>query len=141
MKCSYELLCRLLLSLLDQPVHCLGFSDHFSHLCIGRVLINDDPLLRAVRLLGYDDLHYVVFVNVELYFDLLGALRAGSNVLDPNGANFNVLRRLLVLSLKNFDEHLLLVVPGGRESFRLFEGDCDVPIDNLLHFILIPVYA
>ena len=130
-----------MLSLLDQPVHRLGFSDHFSHLCIGRVLINGDPLLRAVRLLGHGDLHYVVFVNVELYFDLLGALRAGSNVLDPNGANVNVLRRLLVLSLKNFDEHLLLVVPGGRESLRLFVWDRDVLFDNLLHFVLVSVNA
>ena len=66
-------------------------SHHLRHFVVGRVLINNDYFLGAVRLLRHDDLDYVVFVNVELYFNLLLALFTRGDILDPNGADIYVL--------------------------------------------------
>ena len=80
-----------MLSLLNQSVDRFGMSHHLRHFVVGRVLINNDLLSGAVRLLCHDDLDYVVFVNVELHFNLLTALLATGDILDPNGADFIVL--------------------------------------------------
>ena len=79
------------LSLLNQSVESFGTSLHLRHFLVGRVLINNDCLLGAVRLLRHDDFDYVVFVDVELHFNLLLALLARRDILDPNGADIYVL--------------------------------------------------
>ena len=86
-----NLSCSVVLSLLNQSIHRFRLGHHLRHFVVGRVLINNDFLSGAVRLLRHDDLDYVVFVNVELNFNLLTALLATGDILDPNGADFIVL--------------------------------------------------
>ena len=86
-----NLSCSFVLSLLNQSIHRFRLGHHLRHFVVGRVLINNDCLLGAVRLLRHDDFDYVVFVDVELHFNLLLALLARRDILDPNGADIYVL--------------------------------------------------